>query len=188
MLSSTLQKKKRFGHGRTKNGAQSAKNFAPDGRLKRVRTAWIYELVESQTVVGSFDALNLLPKLVPQPITELKRLAEHIDSVPIAIQERVLATTLTVLLLETRAANDEILWKQAALTAEAWLQQIAPQATLNGKGLHEAAEQICKGYFIDLVLSLTRCHIPTHSTSASNRLPGSGPACFPALLLPCLAT
>lgn len=149
MLSYKLFKKKRaLGTAAQRMERNRQRLLRRMAREERTRTAWIYELVGSQTVVGSFNALNLLPKLVPQSITELKRLAEHIDSVPIAIQERVLATTLTVFLLETRAADDEILWKLAALKAEAWLQQVAPQATLNGKSLHEATEQICKGYFI----------------------------------------
>jgi len=111
---------------------------------KKAETRWILDLLKTQTVAGSFESISYLPRLIPRSVTELKKLAERIDQVPIALQESVLATVVTLILLETGGQKSAKLWKRAAAKANEWLKKNATHAQLNGKPIHEALTELVK--------------------------------------------
>jgi len=102
------------------------------------------DLLKTQTAAGSFESISYLPRLIPRSVTELKKLAERIDQVPVALQEIVLATVLTLILLESDGQKSAKLWQRAAAKANEWLKKYAMDAQLNGKPIHEALTQLIK--------------------------------------------
>jgi len=111
---------------------------------EEAETRWILDLLKTQTAAGSFESISYLPRLIPRSVTELKKLAERIDQVPVALQERVLATVLTLILLETGGQKSTNLWQRAAEKANEWLKKNAANAKLNGKPIHEALTELVK--------------------------------------------
>ena len=127
-------------------GARVSSYETPRPKLtrKEAETRWILDLLKTQTEAGSFESISYLPRLIPRSVTELKKLAERIEQVPIALQEIVLATVLTLILLETEGQKSVKLWQRAAAKANEWLKKNATHAQLNGKPIHEALMKIVK--------------------------------------------
>jgi Ca-activated chloride channel homolog len=111
------------------------------------KTLWILELLQTQTAAGSFDSISDLPKLLPNSIIELQKWASRIENAPEAIRERVLATVLTLILLETRGGDSAKIWQRGASKAQAWLDKHAKDARLDGRPLYEVLKDLVENPF-----------------------------------------
>ena len=105
--------------------------------LHETEGGWIYELLRTQRAAGCFDLTRALAKFVKRPFKILRNLASQIEGVDKGMQEKVLATALTLLVLERKGGEFKDQWGRADTKARKWLNDYAKDAHLFGKPILE---------------------------------------------------
>jgi len=105
--------------------------------LSETEEPWVYELLRMQEAAGCFDLTRALAKFVNRPFKILRNLASQIEGVEKGMQEKVLATALTVLVLERNGAEFKDQWDRADKKARKWLEDNANESRLFGKPVLE---------------------------------------------------
>ncbi|MEE8113727.1 MAG: hypothetical protein V3T23_05175, partial [Nitrososphaerales archaeon] len=106
-------------------------------KLPENEEPWVYELLRKQRAAGCFDLTRALAKFVKRPFSILENLASRIEGVEKDMQEKVLATVLTLLVLERKGAEYKDQWSRADKKARRWLEDNANDARLFGKPILE---------------------------------------------------
>jgi len=86
-----------------------------------------------QRAAGCFDLTRALAKFMKKPFNIVRNLASQIEGVDKGIQEKVLATALTLLVLERKGGEFKDQWGRADIKARKWLEDNAKDARLFGK-------------------------------------------------------
>jgi len=106
-------------------------------KLRATEEPWVYELLRMQGVAGCFDLSRVLAKFVKTSFKILRNLASQIEGVEKGIQEKVLATSLMLLVLERKGVEFRDQWGRADMKARKWLEDNAKDARLFGKPIME---------------------------------------------------
>jgi len=110
---------------------------SPAKKLHATEEPWVYELLRKQRAAGCFDLSRALAKFVKTSLKILRNLASQIEGVEKGIQEKVLATSLTLLVLERKGGEFRDQWGRADMKAKRWLEDNAKDARLFGKPILE---------------------------------------------------
>ena len=116
-------------------------NLVSDVRVEPLDSR-LQKLIKTQEQDGRFPLTDLLSDLTSKSLGDLKKLASEIKGAPEEIRETVLATTLAVLVLElcTNVLTES--WGPAVSKAKAVLDMTAKNATLYGRPLADALEEV----------------------------------------------
>jgi len=117
--------------------ASRARSQRRSKELHETEGGWIYELLRTQRAAGCFDLTMALAKFVKRPFKILRNLASQIEGVDKGMQEKVLATAFTLLVLEKKGGEFKDQWGRADTKARKWLNDYAKDAHLFGKPILE---------------------------------------------------
>ena len=101
---------------------------------------WVYDLLRGQTAPGWFRWTDELPTLLGKSVQELTALIRRVEGVRGKMRKHALSTALTLIILETKAAEFKSQWSRAAEKAKKWLS--ATGASLNGKPVLDALKEL----------------------------------------------
>ena len=111
--------------------------------LGPVVTPWFYELLSAQTADGWFALTEELAENLGKALKFLQSSASLIEGVSKqSTKEFILATVLTVLILEIRAPEHKDQWGMAVKKAKKVLDKQANNTTLDGKPVMVKVKEI----------------------------------------------